>query len=257
MYLLAYERRKPSRSTKTPLVLEVRVDKYSKSHFFNRADEEMQHTPVAQQHGYDCLAAWVMVTTKDNKAVFISKPHHGEKKVSGFSGFNSEDEIAYRTRYDHTAWAMWRAPDFVDYPAWVDRLFNRYSGNLKDIPRKQFVLGLNFLPEVGPRGYDLVCGMKLDITAAELQRMLASDPAFSNLLIIVPANPQDLLAFLHRTDLEPTTSCVGGVMQYIGSHFPERDLHDCVANYHGSVRLGTTTQYAEVAFKSDVKYSRK
>lgn len=253
VYLLEYGRSAATANRRQQEVhLTVRIAPYSKSHFFNRADEKMEFTRAAEVHGYDCLAAFVMVVTGDNKAVFVSKPHHGSKKVSGFSGFNISDEIKFK---DHSEAPTWEAPDRVDYKAWLDRLFNRYSSQVSGIPREHFVLGLNFLPEVGPRGYDLVCSMELDITAAELERLFASDLTFTGQyqLFTVPATPRSLLSFLHQTGIEPTTSCVGGVMQYVGAHFPDA-LEKTVVSYHGPVRVWPVRQYDEVRFASPVKY---
>lgn len=261
VYLLGYDRppisdhADPSREPREVL-LTVRIAPYSKSHFFNRADEKMEFTDAAEIHGYDCMAAFVMVVTNDRKAVFVSKPHHGSKKVSGFSGFNTSDEIK-----DHSGaptWASLGAPNSINYTTWFDRLFNRYSSQVRDIPREQYVLGLNFLPEVGPRGYDLVCSMKLDITAAELERLFASDPTFAgqHKLFTVSATPRSLLRFLHQTGIEPTTSCVGGVMQYIGAVFPDA-LEKTVVGYHGPVRVWPVRLYDEVRFTSPVKYAAR
>ena len=97
------------------------------------------------------------------------------------------------------------------------------------------VIGLDYLPKIGTKGFDEVCVIRLDGNQEELSRLFRESDQFSKLLIPVQADPKSLVAFLQSPEWEPTTSCVGGVFNYIGSRFGRTELENAVATYNRNV----------------------
>ena len=208
---------------------EVFLAGFKYNQYLNRDDKEMLDSSVANSLNYNPFASWIIpVCEKGKRVLFGNKIDFGNRKVSGFGGFTIQGDIVGNQ---------------IDVNRFVQRILEGEMGEMCSRIQEKYILGLNFFPIVGPKGFDGVYLVELDGKAEDLQKYFAGNEQFSKQLISVGSDPRSLIEFLENSSWEPTTSCVGGIFNYIGSKYGEDELRRSLARYSRGNLVQVLTSY--------------
>lgn len=220
-YLVEYENT-PDAKAHSAVTAGVFTAGYKYSQYLNRDDKEMKDSAAANALDLNPLASWIIAICSNGKyALFGNKIDFGNKKVSGFGGFTSPEDIVERAQETYA----------IDVYSYLQRVLKKEMKGLGSAIGNMYNIGLNYFSIVGPKGFDGVYIVELEGTPEQLQRHFSESSQFSKQLIPVHANPESLLQFVESKEWEPTWSCIGGVLSYIGVMFGEDELNRCLGAY--------------------------
>jgi hypothetical protein len=201
---------------------------YSVSNFLNRDPEAEKFYEAAKTR--NVLASWILPICGEY-ALFGYKTNFPATargpRVSAFGGFSSvDDEISNEIC------------KFIVAEKHIERKIREEIGQSL-VERIEFMrnIGLQFMPFIGTRGFDLVYITELDATSEQIQAHFVENPQFKREIISVKAEPKDLIEFLNRSGIDPTTSCVGGVMNFICSKYGPDELARAIRSYEGEIKV--------------------
>ena len=167
---------------------------------------------LGRQVGFP-LASWALVTSRDNKALFVRKKGaEGAYENNPYSGFGSL--VAPEKDFEG---GQLRTPRFLDRSVGGEvgsTLWNTRNGIA--------YLGMNEHDENSSKvnnGYDLVFQVGVDLLADQVLANLSDDPQFTSKkeAMLVLAEPENLRQF---AEAHPTThSGIVGLFSYIASRF--------------------------------------
>jgi hypothetical protein len=203
---------------------------YRYNQWFNRDDKLGRDTWAANAFGFNCFASWILaVCDHGNTVIFGNKRDSGSDRVSGFGGFTAPSNYNGET---------------LDVGRYIDRKLHEELGFIAERVTGLSMIGLNFIPWVGTRGFDGIYVATINGTPEELQAIMVANEQFGNDLILVSADPYKLVDFLNKEPQgpeqriwTPTTSCIGGVLNYIGHRWGEEGLRDALRKYHRGTEI--------------------
>ena len=161
-YLVSYD------SGRHGITAEVFTAEFRYNQYFNRDDKGMRDTETANTNHFNPLASWIIAVSEDGYVLFGNKKDFGNKKVSGFGGFTSQQDIKKGQ---------------IDIKTHIARKLEEEMGDMAKAVEEVSFIGLNFYPLVGPKGFDGIYIAKLGGKAADLEKMFESNAQFSKQLI--------------------------------------------------------------------------
>ncbi len=215
-YLVSYENDLGHISAK------VFKDNYRFSQYLNRNPQSEPFRLISNRSNYNPLGSWILPECENGQYVlFGNKKDFGNKKVSAFGGFtNSDDEDG----------------SIISIDRHVHRKIKEEMGDgIEKRIESSGIIGLDFLPVIGTKGFDAVYVARLDGRHESITLEFNENPQFSKVVLPVGSDPVSLVEFLNSDLWEPTTSCVGGVFSYIGSRHGDEELEKAIKAYCGKV----------------------
>ncbi len=199
---------------------EVFTAGFSYNQYLNRSDIEMKDSRAGL---YEPLASWMLaVCDNGNYALFGHRKDYGNKRVSAFGGFTSQVDIV---------------GDKINTEQFVQRILTNEMKDMSSSIVGVSMIGLNYYPKVGPKGFDGVYVAELEGKPEELQTHFSECDQFSTKLISVRTDPKSLIKFLEHEHWHPTRSCVAGVFSYIGSRYGRDELNAALSSYSGRDKI--------------------
>ena len=237
--------------TRTPneVFAEVFMAPYSYNQYLNRDDTTMKDTAVCNSLNYNPLASWIIVITKDNYALFGIRKGSYADKIDGFGGFIHTEDLKESIAEGRTE---------VDVKYYSERKLKEEIGKLSSRVADISLMGLDFNPLVGPKGFDGMYVTLLDGNATEMQRRFRENEHMSKELISVPANPKSLLNFISTNETNILTSFISGIFTYISSKWGRNEMKAMLQSYahKGLIRIHDSPPSGEVKRMVEVAYIR-